>query len=97
MPITIKSCSLRQVDLPPKVVRTDAIQSFITQETVLLNLHTSDGLDSTGYAYTIGTGGSSVVALLHDHLLPRLLGRDRAPPKILFGHQLNRYPLNLIF
>jgi L-alanine-DL-glutamate epimerase-like enolase superfamily enzyme len=76
MPTAIQSCSLRQVDLPPKVVRTDAIQSFVTQETVLLNLHTSDGLDSTGYAYTIGTGGSSVVALLHDHLLPRLLGRD---------------------
>ena len=26
--------------------------------------------------YTIGTGGSSVVALLRDHLAPRLIGRD---------------------
>jgi L-alanine-DL-glutamate epimerase-like enolase superfamily enzyme len=29
-----------------------------------------------GYTYTIGTGGSSVVALLRDHLAPRLIGRD---------------------
>ena len=32
----------------------------------------------TGYSYTIGTGGSSVMALLHDHLAPRLIGRDPA-------------------
>ena len=73
---TIVSVQLRQVDLPPKVVRTDAIQSFVTQETVLLTLRCSDGIEGTGYAYTIGTGGSSVVALLRDHLVPRLLGRD---------------------
>ncbi len=73
---TIVAAELRQVDLPPKVVRIDAIQSFVTQETVLLTLRCSDGIEGTGYAYTIGTGGSSVVALLRDHLVPRLLGRD---------------------
>lgn len=76
LPITIESIRLRQVNLPPKVVRTDAIQSFVTQETLLLTLRCSDGLEGTGYAYTIGTGGSSVMALLHDHLAPRLLGRN---------------------
>lgn len=76
MPTLIERITLRQIDLPPKVLRTDAIQSFVTQETILLSLHTSDGLLSTGYAYTIGTGGSSVMALLKDHLAPRLLGRD---------------------
>jgi L-alanine-DL-glutamate epimerase-like enolase superfamily enzyme len=76
MPTTITRINLRQVNPPPKVVRTDAIQSFVTQETLLLTLHTSDGLQSTGYAYTIGTGGSSVLALLKDHLAPRLLGRE---------------------
>ncbi len=74
--VTIDSVRLRQVDLPPKVVRTDAIQSFVTQETLLLTLRCSDGHEGTGYAYTIGTGGSSVLALLHDHLAPRLLGRN---------------------
>ncbi len=65
-----------QVDLPPKVVRTDAIQSFVTQETPLVRITCADGAEGVGYAYTIGTGGSSVVALLRDHLAPRLLGRD---------------------
>ena len=73
---TIEQVQLRKVDLPPKVVRTDAIQSFVTQETILLSLRSSDGVEGTGYAYTIGTGGSSVMALLRDHLVPRLLGSD---------------------
>jgi L-alanine-DL-glutamate epimerase-like enolase superfamily enzyme len=30
----------------------------------------------TGYSYTIGTGGSSVMRLIADHLAPRLIGRD---------------------
>ena len=75
-PTRITSVRLRQVNLVPKVLRTDAIQSFVTQETLLLTLRCSDGVEGTGYAYTIGTGGSSVLALLHDHLAPRLLGRN---------------------
>ena len=74
--VRIERVSLRQVDLPPKVRRTDAIQSFVTQETMLLTLHCSDGIEATGYAYTIGTGGSSVLAVLKDHLAPRLIGLD---------------------
>jgi len=72
----IESIQLRQVNLPPQVLRTDAIQSFVIQETILLTLRLSDGIEATGYAYTIGTGGSSVVALLKDHLCPRLMGRN---------------------
>ncbi len=67
-----------QVDLPPKVRRTDAIQSFVTQETPMVRVACDDGAVGTGYTYTIGTGGSSVVALLRDHLAPRLIGRDSA-------------------
>ena len=73
---SIVRIEITQVDLTPKVRRTDAIQSFVTQETLLLTLVCSDGIEATGYAYTIGTGGSSVLALLHDHLAPRLLGRN---------------------
>ena len=72
----IERVEITQVDLPPKVVRTDAIQSFVTQETPLVRITCADGAVGTGYTYTIGTGGSSVVALLRDHLAPRLLGRD---------------------
>ena len=56
--VTIECVSLRQVNLPPKVLRTDAIQSFVTQETILLTLHCSDGIAATGYAYTIGLNES---------------------------------------
>jgi L-alanine-DL-glutamate epimerase-like enolase superfamily enzyme len=65
-----------QVDLAPKVVRTDAIQAFVTQETPIVRIRCDDGAEGTGYTYTIGTGGSSVVALLRDHLAPKLVGRD---------------------
>ncbi|GAB5463020.1 MAG: hypothetical protein HoeaKO_31110 [Hoeflea alexandrii] len=64
------------VDLVPKVKRTDAIQSFVSQETPIVTITDSDGATGTGYSYTIGTGGSSVMRLIADHLAPRLIGRD---------------------
>ncbi|MFY8038352.1 MAG: mandelate racemase/muconate lactonizing enzyme family protein [Bosea sp. (in: a-proteobacteria)] len=64
------------VDLKPKVVRTDAIQSFVSQETPIVRITDADGAVGMGYSYTIGTGGSSVLALLNDHLCPLLIGRD---------------------
>src|SRR5437667_11358781 len=65
-----------QVELAPKDVRTDEIQSFVTQETPIVRISCSDGAQGVGYTYTIGTGGSSVIALLRDHLAPKLIGRD---------------------
>jgi len=65
-----------QVDLAPKVVRTDAIQSFVKQETPIVRIRCDDGVQGVGYTYTIGTGGSSVVALLRDHLAPKIIGRE---------------------
>src|SRR4029077_6157600 len=72
----IEKVELRMVDLPPKVKRTDAIQSFVSQETPILTITDADGAVGTGYSYTIGTGGSSVMRLLADHLVPRLIGAD---------------------
>ncbi len=72
----IERVELRMVDLPPKVKRTDAIQSFVSQETPIVTITDSDGAVGTGYTYTIGTGGSSVMRLLSDHLAPRVIGRD---------------------
>jgi L-alanine-DL-glutamate epimerase-like enolase superfamily enzyme len=73
---TIRHVEILQVDLAPKVVRTDAIQAFVTQETPIVRMRCDDGTEGVGYSYTIGTGGSSVVALLRDHLAPKLIGRD---------------------
>ena len=74
----ISAVEIWRVDLAPPVPRSDAIQAFVTQETPMVRLTMDDGSQGTGYSYTIGTGGSSVVALLRDHLAPRLIGRDPA-------------------
>ena len=74
----IERVEILQVDLAPKVARSDAIQSFVTQETPIVRITCADGAQGNGYSYTIGTGGSSVLALLRDHLAPRLVGRDAA-------------------
>ena len=72
----IVSVELQMVDLKPKVHRSDAIQSFVSQETPIVTIRDSDGAEGTGYSYTIGTGGASVMALLEKTLAPALIGRD---------------------
>lgn len=67
---------LMMVDLTPKVKRVDAIQSFVSQETPIVRITDADGSVGTGYSYTIGTGGHSVMALLQRTLAPAIIGRD---------------------
>ena len=64
------------VDLVPKVKRVDAIQSFVSQETPMVRITDSDGVTGTGYSYTIGTGGHSVIELLKRTLVPAIVGRE---------------------
>ncbi|MDX6266853.1 MAG: hypothetical protein QOD70_1593 [Frankiales bacterium] len=73
---TIVSAEAYLVDLPVEAVRTDAVQSFLKQETVFVEITTDDGLLGRGYSYTIGTGGTAVLAMLRDYLLPRVVGAD---------------------
>ena len=54
---TITTATASLVDLEVETVRTDAIQSFLKQETIFVELGTADGLAGRGYSYTIGTGG----------------------------------------
>lgn len=72
----IERIELCMVDLKPKVRRTDAIQSFESQETPFVTITDSDGATGTGYSYTIGQGGPAIMSLLRDTLAPRLIGRD---------------------
>jgi len=67
---------LLMVDLKPKVKRVDAIQSFVSQETPIVRITDADGAIGTGYSYTIGTGGPSVMELLRRTLAPALIGRE---------------------
>lgn len=73
---TIATATAFLVDVPVETVRTDAVQSFIKQETVFVRIETADNLVGLGYSYTIGTGGTAILALLRDSLLPRLIGQD---------------------
>lgn len=80
MPVmsTITHAEAYLVDIAVETVRTDAVQAFVKQETVFVEVRTADGQQGTGYSYTIGTGGTAVLALLRDHLVPRLIGLDAA-------------------
>lgn len=86
----IVSVEVLKVDLKPKVVRTDAVQSFECQETPMVRICDEDGIVGTGYSYTIGTGGSSVIHLLDDHLAPMLLGREAADVEKLWRDMFYR-------
>ncbi|MGO1120583.1 mandelate racemase/muconate lactonizing enzyme family protein [Rhodovibrionaceae bacterium A322] len=74
----IERVEILMVNLEPEVPRSDAIQSFVSQETPLVQITDSDGLVGRGYSYTIGTGGPSVVELITRSLAPRLIGKDPA-------------------
>lgn len=67
---------IAMVDLKPKVKRVDAIQSFVSQETPIVRVTDADGVVGTGYSYTIGTGGHSVIELLKRTLAPAIIGRE---------------------
>lgn len=73
---TIERVELCMVDLQPKVRRTDAIQSFDSQETPIVRITDSDGAVGTGYSYTIGQGGPAIMSLLKDTLAPQLIGQN---------------------
>lgn len=64
------------IDLEPKVRRTDAIQSFDSQETPILRITDADGAVGTGYSYTIGQGGPAIMSLLRETVVPRLIGQE---------------------
>lgn len=65
-------------DLAAERQRSDAIQTFTTQETIFVDIHTDDGLVGTGYTYTIGTGGRAILEHLRTDMLDLLIGQDAA-------------------
>ena len=72
----IENVDLLMVDLVPKVRRTDAIQSFESQQTPMVRITDSDGATGVGYSYTIGQGGPAIMSLLQETLAPQLIGLD---------------------
>ncbi|GLY70841.1 mandelate racemase/muconate lactonizing enzyme family protein [Amycolatopsis taiwanensis] len=85
----ITNVECRLVFLEPETVRTDAMQSFVRQETIFVTIETDDGLSGTGYSYTIGTGGRAVLSMLRDHMVDRLLGADARNVEALWEKMLS--------
>ncbi|HEX2590333.1 MAG TPA: mandelate racemase/muconate lactonizing enzyme family protein [Rhizomicrobium sp.] len=73
---TIRRARCFMVELVPETPRTDAIQAFVKQQTIFVEVEQTDGRTGLGYSYTIGTGGHAVLALLERDLLPVLAGLD---------------------
>ena len=86
----IERVEIRLVNLEPRSRRSDAIQSFVVQETPIVQVFADDGAAGTGYVFAIGTGGAAVVEMIARHLAPRLIGRD--PTRIeAIWHDLHRH------
>lgn len=89
-PLKISGARAWVCDIPVLQPRTDAVQAFLSQETIFVELTTSEGTVGRGYAYTIGIGGSAVLALLRDYLLEKLNGLDAACPEEIWRHLFNQ-------
>jgi L-alanine-DL-glutamate epimerase-like enolase superfamily enzyme len=81
---TIVSAEAWLSDLAVETVRTDAVQSFLKQETIFVRLRTAGGVEGLGYSYTIGTGGGAVLSLLRTTLLDAVVGLDVHRPEAVW-------------
>ena len=72
------SGSTRLYYIPLPTVLTDAMHGQIRHFAVVtVQVQTDDGAEGLGYTYTVGkTGGSAVLALVRDDLVPMLIGSD---------------------
>lgn len=75
-PASIVEASARLVRLPVEPARGDAIQKFDALELPIVTIADASGREGIGFGYTIGTGGSAILALLESDLLPQLTGCD---------------------
>ena len=67
------------VDIAVETVRTDAVQASSSRRRSSSRSRRPTAGTAPVTAYTIGTGGTAVLALLRDYLLPQLIGQDAAP------------------
>jgi len=75
----ITRAEVRLVRVPVEPSRGDAIQQFDALELPIVELVDGGGRRGVGFGYTIGTGGSAIVALIADDLLPLVVGEDARP------------------
>lgn len=75
-PWAIREASARLIKVPVNPPRGDAIQKFSALELPMVRITDSAGNSGVGFGYTIGEGGSAILALLQTELLPKLEGQD---------------------
>lgn len=75
MIISSIDAQLYRVPLPQ--VLSDSIHGDMPDfELITARIRTKDGCEGLGYTYTVGRGGSSILAMINDDLAPLLLGGD---------------------
>ena len=73
----IKDIRVRMFNVPLAEVLTDAKHGDHTHfQLITATVTLEDGSEGTGYTYTGGKGGRSIVAMIEDDLAPLLIGRD---------------------
>lgn len=82
----LTSAEARLARVPVDPPRGDAIQQFDALELPIVSLVDASGHTGVGFGYTIGTGGSAILALLEDELLPKLDGVDPSGIAGLMSH-----------
>ncbi len=81
----IKSLEAQRFAVPLAEVLTDAKHGDHTHfELITVTLRFSDGSEGTGYTYTGGKGGHSILAMIEHDLKPMLIGRDGADIDALY-------------
>jgi L-alanine-DL-glutamate epimerase-like enolase superfamily enzyme len=75
-PWQIARCHSFLVRIPVDPPRGDAIQKFSALELPIVRITDAGGNTGAGFGYTIGQGGSAILALLESELLEKLAGMD---------------------
>ena len=72
----IAAVECRLFRIPPAAQIQDSIQRISHWEFLLTTVTTDTGLQGTGFAYTLGIGGTALRELVETYLTPLLLGQD---------------------
>ncbi len=72
----ITGIETRLYRIPPAVHIEDSIQRIAHWELILSTVTTDSGLTGTGFAYTLGIGGTAVRELVETYLTPLVVGHD---------------------
>jgi L-alanine-DL-glutamate epimerase-like enolase superfamily enzyme len=73
---SIVRAEVQLIRVPVQPPRGDAIQQFDALELPIVEITDRSGRRGTGFGYTIGAGGTAILALVRDELLPQLIGCD---------------------